>query len=113
MQASELRIGNLTLNNANELFRVCWINDTIDDQLKPIQLSDRWLTDFGFMNSELEPYDFRGLEENIIIRSDGRVFSLCLDIFINALKVKELQYVHELQNLYYAITGEELKYIKN
>lgn len=67
----------------------------------PVELNDEWLVKFGF-----EKYEFDHKEnqyrykDRLIVLRDGK--------FVDYGSSVILQYVHELQNLYYAITGVEL-----
>jgi len=77
-------------------------------QLKPIPLTEEWLLRFGF-EKDANKYslsDFRfHIEEpcnfNGLLFCDGfRVIT------------EKIQYVHQLQNLYYALTTQELNQLK-
>ncbi len=69
------------------------------DQIHPIPLTEEWLLKFGFKLYE----DFWIKDYFISLHKDGSVYeSDDLPICIN------LQQVHQLQNLYFALTGVEL-----
>lgn len=77
---------------------------------KPIPLTEEWLTRFGFeyrkcgMDVNHGPfchYDYWVLGK-FFIRGNGTRFGYESDIAV------KLEYVHQLQNLYHALTGEEL-----
>ena len=117
MKASELRIGNL-VDLGNRIAKIIEINhsacvvvdleetqDTIEEyeRTKEIPLTEEWLVKFGFETDHIEWWN--GI--------------ICLGIFKDGLYYlptdqisfrigKEIEYVHQLQNLYFAITGEEL-----
>ena len=116
MKANELRIGNLIYQFANftgesagyySAFEVT-INvlRAIEDGangFEPIPLAEKWLAKFGFIENILcWNYDkftiAKGLEDSFALTGYclGNVFP------------KEIKYVHQLQNLYFALTGEEL-----
>lgn len=111
MKAAELRIGNWIQSSSNKEYQInlswyeCCKDSTEgrDIQLDtfPIPLTEEWLIKFGFelnSNNNWSHWNF-GLN----FYKDGDFFeSDQLPIFIY------LQYVHQLQNLYFAITGEEL-----
>lgn len=124
MKASELRIGNLVLNDAvvNSIAVIGAEYPALKtpqwnyihakyELIKPIQLTEEWLLKFGFKKNE--DYDF---EERIFneyfFPEDWQLWSI--GSFNNKGYVIEefdnppLQYVHQLQNLYFALTGEEL-----
>ena len=109
MKAHELRIGNYAIfgNNANSTIEeIVAINNTdwfyegkkywletknLEGELlkdfRPIPLTEEWLLKFGF----------------------ERTYNSQFRYFGHYIKIK---YVHELQNLYFALTGQELT-IKN
>lgn len=83
------------------------VNHIEYNHIEPIQLTDKWLIDFGFEKTEWDNNNsFRKMIGNndytIVFYSNG----ICE---IGDIIVKEMQYVHELQNLYFALTNEELK----
>jgi len=64
--------------------------------LKPIVLTEEWLLNFGFKGSDIDDY--------FIELSNGNFFKLgSLDPIAT-----NIFYVHQLQNLYFALTGKEL-----
>jgi hypothetical protein len=132
MKASELRIGNLVEYAINDTFKdrkpyygkcvfqvVTILNDSIkidlgheaiqrvlfdDPKLKPIPLTEEWVVKFGGIKrpngiKHIDIGDFTLLETEggFIVwhkgHSLGRIF----------------KHVYQLQNLYFALTGEELK----
>ncbi|AGO47297.1 hypothetical protein Phi19:1_gp007 [Cellulophaga phage phi19:1] len=123
MNSKELRIGNyvrITKEKESDVIEEPspWINEfTIEsikdddlnvynaienihtfcfnDEIEPIPLTEEWLECFGVLKPEY-PYSF----EVAIIGGDYRVIW-------NGI-MKEVKYVHELQNLYFALIGEEL-----
>lgn len=103
MKAQELRIGNLVLlPNGNE----CKIerNDfqynsglsNIEDY-QPIPLTKKWLLDFGFKRGV--DFWFNG-DVILDISPEGLSYRFHYNIILH---------VHQLQNLYFALTGEELQ----
>lgn len=119
VRASELRIGNLVGVSWNNIFSTV-IEITTDDvklkdgfatynQLQPIPLTEEWLLKFGFeknLNSNnIIYYILAGkclLEYNLTHNIADIVKKVHLDLFI------EIKYVHQLQNLYFALTCKEL-----
>ena len=113
MKANELRIGNLvnkittrdndadlTIVNAEDIFNV----SADIDFYEPILLTEYWLYTFGFKKTEHKYYYFISLFECY--------FNKELDVLINGYKSSlfiSIKYVHQLQNLYFALTGEELE----
>ena len=85
-----------------------------DKDLKPIPLTEKWLLDFGFNKIYKKGYigkDFSNqdfiLTEPFFINDLQKGYAFQFNTG-GWLKYKELNYVHELQNFYFAITGEEL-----
>ncbi len=108
MKATELRIGNWVLSPTEGEIQIenGWQIDE-GEEVEPIPLTEEWLVKFGFekedryfdikINNFWLTYDYREAEYSI---SENKLnYS---DIWI------ELNHVHSLQNLYFALTGEEL-----
>ena len=97
MKPEELRIGNwvtykgLDVRWSIEDFTEWSKANRIADYLEPIPLTDEWLERFGFY----------GKHKSINTR-ESKVF------FDYNSKSIEIKYVHQLQNLYYALTKKEL-----
>lgn len=118
MKATELRIGNLVYDGGSitQLSLADFYNMYLDDkcEFKPITLTEEWLVKFGFIEHEvvkcLYNKKHNGFEIDITIEGDN-----VLDIQLSSTNIsgaypnKELfKYVHQLQNIYFALTGEEL-----
>jgi hypothetical protein len=135
IKASELRIKNLVtlnekqrkelwydqINAKNDYFEVKTIysdNDIsieLDDEIidisendvEPILITEDWLLKFGFENKngknrfELEGNGAVLLSDNVCIT----IYDSYNEIDISVCLIK---YVHQLQNLYFALTGAEL-----
>lgn len=117
MKANELRIGNFVQSlkedgslrmyyNVVKLQENGTINSGIINYL-PIPIDEFWLIKFGFVkNLTGNWFILENKFTNISLNLDG----VC-DIGSNeeyTLPYK-IQHVHQLQNLYFALTGEELK----
>jgi hypothetical protein len=116
MKANELIIGNWI--NADGQIKQADISDIENCQVvghnKPIPLTEEWLVKFGFKKQRgVWVLDFmkstQGLRGDL--RSDGS-FSLALDEKsllgdTESLSLRTINFVHQLQNLYFALTGEE------
>jgi hypothetical protein len=118
MEAKELRVGNY-VDTEDGVFMVAEIhkNDIImmndlfwaRDFVKPIPLTEEWLLKFGLNSS-----DYITLEKNECILLDIHQDTVWIgdkEAFEYAAGI-HIQHVHQLQNLYYALTNEELT-IKN
>jgi len=123
MKATELRIGNyLHSNITGHVFQV-FASDivNINEDLavaKPIPLTEQWLKDFG-LTATLEYGGYGYILGNMIIfkvRSHGRSEDWFYEIeYCSGDEIEDrtniiqrYDYVHQLQNLYFALTGEEL-----
>lgn len=122
MEIKDLRIGNLLYYN-NEEKEIASINldSTIRfkdkekgcigcfkiylDLIKPIPITEEWLLKFGFKynNPTYEWYDKSAV---FFIQVNYLGFDLIAK-FHNQV-IREIKYVHELQNLYFALTEKEL-----
>ena len=108
---NELRIGNWVncecLDFENECIQLENIHPkgTIVDgypysikELKPIPLTEEWLLKFGF-----DKIDFQFIKNGI------KLFPIRDLYYRGNFPIKsDIKYVHQLQNLYFALTGEEL-----
>lgn len=115
MQASELRVGNLIeFNNritpksivtVNPRFFRSMMSDE-DIEITPyysgIPLTEKWLIKFGFNGIE---WKFR---KDFFFRINMRGQQFYMDIDEDIANWVLLKYVHQLQNIYFALTGEEL-----
>lgn len=111
MKASELRIGNKLQKETGEIFTVLRLDNTddvlVEEQrglltlgynLFGIPLTEEWLVKFGFKQwGDKYTFGLKGI--NIHHRKRG---------FVLRKSVPIIKYVHQLQNLYFALTGEEL-----
>ena len=121
MEANELRLNNW-VNHCNKEVQIT-IHDLFDiavfedDVFTPIPLTEEILLKFGFEKTDdygdiiyYEPKD-RG-NRNYYICFDHEDISFGLNVFGNCTNLlhddSNLQFVHQLQNLYFALTGEEL-----
>lgn len=127
MEANELRIGNFVLfSNDGTIFTVgsieekgftvqneeetTWIES---EEFEPIPLTEEWLLKFGFkLNMNWFNWN-AAIGENEI--GDFKLALRYTDDFgwFYQSRCTPLKYVHQLQNLYFAITGEELIYKDN
>lgn len=135
MKASDLRIGNYYTSvkfgvvvkcDISDLSDLCAKSDgaidhpPIDEMFAPIPLTEDWLNDFGFKNDYAKhwtksigkyysegqliiSYSFSREDKEAFQVSQGTGGDNCTWIYPPKPK-----YVHELQTLYYALTGKEL-----
>jgi hypothetical protein len=107
MKAEELRIGNWAMRDTQpEGFQIDeysfarLINR--HHQYNPIPLTDEWFDKFGFKGNELTA------AHNRLVRFGDHIG---ISGMLGVVKPVECKYVHQLQNLYFALTGEELTII--
>lgn len=135
--ANELRIGNLVTykgdifniwsigNNSTpnkESYYVCLDSQRSDKHLKgisiqdisPISLTEEWLLKFGFNESASGNY------HEIKLTNRSSLFKIIDDDFItmeiggdmpDETELKHIKYVHQLQNLFFALSGKELEVV--
>jgi hypothetical protein len=122
MKAQELRIGNLLKDIDGNIVEVITVYgngnyvvhssihqfaiiEKDDDLIIPIQITEEWLLRFGFKKTYFNegniklPYFEKGC-----LTIDGCLFDVEL---FDGTKL-EIKCVHQLQNLYFALNGEEL-----
>jgi hypothetical protein len=105
MKLMELRIGNL-INNKEE--NIVYVNPNhlivlaygIENVFKPIPLTEEWLLKFGFEKSKSKFYYLN--EFGVSLDFTAFIFKSCL------WNSENVQYVHQLQNVHFALTSEEL-----
>jgi len=114
MKNTEIRIGNYVYRNdilvtVDE--QTFWDMKNNPEQYKPVPLTEHWLEKFGFEKiHEYEPHDsydylkgFGDLDASGLWRN-GKLVGVhveCVNYFVHD--------AHQLQNLYFALTNQELK----
>lgn len=79
-------------------------------EIKPIPLTEEWLLKFGFVQGEYKLWlSIPQIKSEI--HFDKFRGSLVCQIYSStgSLIPKDIKYIHQLQNLYFALTGEELE----
>lgn len=125
MEANELRIGNFInrhFEGGSGVLEECNIRDIFDVlraknekdfkfSFTPVLLTEEWLTRFGFERG--------GYDSLFVIKGNFELAGDCpadypdqdvppMGITYNNKLTVEVKYVHQLQNLYFALTGTEL-----
>ena len=119
MKSNEFRLGNLvnfvervivvSQPDIENMVRMEFAEGVISELYQPILLTEEWLLRFGFertYNSQFRlkydlPCDFIGFDISKTEEKSMEGFRY----FGHYIKIK---YVHQLQNLYFALTGQEL-----
>lgn len=130
MKIQELRIGNWYLSTKFQIPVICEMGDmyeiymradgsadyTVDDIFQPIPLTEEWLKKFGFKQTD-EGAGFVAFhfwtnligEDRLYLRHyvmGGFIWGF--NHFEELGQPIDIEYVHQLQNLYFALCGEEL-----
>jgi len=116
MKATELRLGNWVEQPNDGVTRVTAVlNDLqiktetgyVDKYCRPIPLTEEWLLKFGFVLRGLyyhfPNYDIFKIEQYKLKNA------YWLRHRTESLDCARINYVHQLQNLYFALTGKELE----
>jgi len=132
MKAQELRIGNYLKKDvvvkidAKIIFDI-WIEA---EDYEPIPITEEWVLKFGGEmydylvddDEDDEENNFTFIEYKLILKNKRYCytvgscpngffdFCLCLTWHRDPILLITIKYVHELQNLYFALEGEELIY---
>ena len=111
MNVGELRIGSIynylgktNILDEGILFALFSEGITYDDKLKPILLTEEWLLKFDFIF--VKNVD----DEKLWCLDSNPEFTFFeSNLFIDGFKINKikLEYIHQLQSLYFALTGEE------
>lgn len=115
MKTSELRIGNLVMDGKD----IEQVNARMIDMLvkteadfDSIPLTEEWLIKFGF-SREIKVGSEMGTDgvEFRVYHFDVLTFNTNHGWWYKVQRINDtpLEYVHQLQNFYFALTGEELK----
>lgn len=112
----ELRLGNLTKDSRGKILTVLellesyarvytirkeWWSSTSYDDLEPIELNEDWLFKLGYECNKNE-YSISGHDRFNVFQSVKGPYIFCDD----KIAIKYVKYVHELQNIFFALTGK-------
>lgn len=111
MRACELCVGNYYHHVQDGGFHVYRVHDFDSlasmsedyEEFNPILITEEWLVDFGFVNTSEYKY----------LKGD---FFFCFKTNVEQIRMKgqpikiknRIKYIHQLQNLYFCLIGEEL-----
>jgi len=113
MNAKELRIGNYC-NVNDKIWKINPFDIVQLDAFKhdksyiAIPLTEEWLLRFGFVKTPTKYYI--GELNDLCNRDLDLVLTTNKNIISYQDYLHPIHYVHQLQNLYFVLTGEELKY---
>lgn len=106
MKANELRIGNWVeiIQPKNGIYTTVeqsTFSTNIEDSFKPIILTEEWLLNFGFIKKDHVHimYYYADTQSQWKIKFKNGVFTR---------DKTTISYIHQLQNLYFSLTGKEL-----
>lgn len=117
MNVNELRIGNLVYHKDNplpqkvdgiDLYKIQseYISEySMPDHFKPIPIVEELLLKFGFTKNE---HDLTLDNGYVLFRFFPLVRGFEIVIEGQALPLYKYYYIHQIQNIYFALTGEEL-----
>ena len=123
MNTTEFRIGNLLQDAVSKtpLKVVCLTETGIETYVidrskfplpngwkaEPIPLTEEWMLKLGF-----EKYDEKTYTDNtgfILNKNENGTFEISIENTFADMLYAQTPYVHTFQNLYFALTGEELR----
>ncbi len=127
MEVKELRIGNYVYppDNDHTLWEVA-LDDfyyfygglkRFDSKPQPIPLTEQWLLDFGFKNEHAQPFEYYSkkiavnYQIHVLTPYKSNIKEVGLkhrNGNIGYILSDKIYHVHQLQNLYFALTGKEL-----
>jgi hypothetical protein len=106
MKATQFRIGNLVSwkNDSGKEFEITLqsLYEGANLDWMPIPITEEWLLRFGFKKTNMLGFRIKTDEYEYI------EFNSVLLCWVNGTK-KPIKYIHQLQNVYFALTQKELK----
>lgn len=105
MKATELRIGNWVNDFAMESHQVIHLTKDKIILETPIPLTEEWLLKFGFKHDGYDYWNARDEYFELAQYPTYFMHSINCHEYDDGVEIK---YVHQLQNLYFALTGKEL-----
>lgn len=117
VSVTDFRVGNLVHyriqddeDEKNDYFEVSEIDvsdlsllsSVIDYDYQPILISEEWLLKFGFISNS-----YQDRYENEVIHIEINNIRNPTELWID--RMPHIKYIHQLQNLYHALTGSELQ----
>lgn len=78
------------------------------DHFEPILLTENWLIKFGWGKSDMHEYSNNTVMDDAVLIYNYHFHRLELETDNDFIMIDNIEYVHQLQNLYFALTGKEL-----
>ena len=105
MKANELRVGNLVYDDDDIIEVEAYQLYILTDYFEPIPLTEEWLERSGFSEEikEVNHSDFWVYKKGDLTFNSNHGWW-----YMNQPLRHYPKYVHQIQNLYFALTGEEL-----
>lgn len=127
MEAKNLRIGNFVKDRGNKVIRIDFMeyqesgystkfgqrmflgNEEVHsmteytDYAIPIEITEEWLSKLGFTRDNETDYRWYLLDKSIAYDADDNFIRIAY-----SWEFGKRKYVHELQNLFFVLTGNEL-----
>jgi hypothetical protein len=112
MKANELRLGNWISFDGKQFkckpFDIKNIYDGAKTKYEPIPLTEEWLLKFGFEKDDVGWVINMNKETQLASGDEDSVWYIGSSIYWGEVP-QNIKHVHTLQNLYFALTGEELQ----
>jgi len=117
MKSTELRIGNIIESRTKHPVKANWGTlralENGEKTYFPIELNDDWFKKLGFFKDDgywkKDAYNDADGWDIIIRILDVRKFFSNEHLYYNYTNgIVKIKYVHQLQNLFFALTGQEL-----
>lgn len=104
------------ISNYGKFNEDCFVWDTSDwyaigecildlEAVKPVKLTEEWLIEFGF--KEIKPLENDEHKWSTYSKNGVHIDLPYFEFNIEEIS-QEIKYVHQIQNLYYTLTGEKL-----
>jgi len=127
MKANELKLGNTVKDSFGQIGNVINLSaksvsvkhpysvlKTSYSGIKPVEISEEWLANFGFKYNKGWFKAFGIDEEMQVDENYVYVRQTNTDLTVECFMIPyEIQYVHQLQNLYYALNCRELELVNS
>ncbi|MCT3691033.1 hypothetical protein HZQ92_05535 [Elizabethkingia anophelis] len=116
MEGKELRIGNYIKHSellgitevmavGKDYIHILFNKETLYESIKwftPIPLTEEWLLKLGFKKSKFSSNCFKITNGYKFDFAGGEV------LYLDSIRLEHIKYIHQLQNLHFALGGEEL-----